>query len=132
MHEFSIAEALAEQVLRHAPAGARVREVEIRVGVLRGLVPEAMTMSWEAVTADTPIARSVLVMDILPWTLSCRQCGRSWTSDAPYETCACGNETPSPIGGDELDLISMTVEEDDAPAVDGDAPAGGVPSGKDG
>ncbi len=113
MHEFSIAEALAAQVLRHAPAGARVREVEIRVGVLRGLEPDAMAMSWEAVTMDTPLAGSTLVMDIRPWQIACSRCGREWTSDTPYNVCACGNESPSPRGGDELDLISMTIEEDD-------------------
>ncbi len=113
MHEFSIAEALATQVLRHAPPGARVREVEIRVGVLRGLEPEAMAMSWEAVTIDTPIAGSVLVMDIQPWTVTCPACGRTWTSDAPFNVCACGNENPVPAGGDDLDLISMTIEEED-------------------
>lgn len=113
MHEFSIAEALAGQVLRHMPEGARVREVEIRVGVLRGLVPEAMAMSWEAVTMDTPIAGSVLVMDVRPWEITCERCGRHWTSDTPYDVCACGNESPTPTGDDDLQLVSMTVEEDD-------------------
>jgi hydrogenase nickel incorporation protein HypA/HybF len=113
MHEFSIAEALAEQVLRHMPAGARVREVEIKVGILRGLEPEAMAMSWEAVTMDSPIAGSTLVMDIRPWEIHCGNCGRKWTSDTPYNICACGNENPSPTGGDELDLVSMTIDEDE-------------------
>jgi len=113
MHEFSIAEALAQQVLKHVPPDARVREVEIRVGVLRGLEPEAMSMSWEAVTMETPLAGSALVMDLRPWEITCGACGRQWTSDTPYNVCACGNENPSPVGGDELDLISMTIEEDD-------------------
>lgn len=113
MHEFSIAEALATQVIKHAPEGARVREVEIRVGVMRGLEPEAMAMSWEAVTAESSLEGSVLRMDIQPWTVSCSTCGRSWTSNVPFNVCACGNESPSPAGGDELDLISMTIEEDE-------------------
>ncbi len=113
MHEFSIAEALATQVIKHAPEGARVREVEIRVGVMRGLEPEAMAMSWEAVTADSPLEGSILRMDIQPWAVSCSACGRTWTSNVPFNVCACGNESPSPAGGDELDLISMTIEEDE-------------------
>ena len=39
VHEFSIAEALAGQVRRHAPPSGRVRGVEISVGALRGLEP---------------------------------------------------------------------------------------------
>ena len=129
MHEFSIAEALAEQVMRHAPAGGRVREVEIRVGALRGLVAEAMNMSWDAVTHDTPLAGSVLRMDVRPWTLTCPACGRVWESPVPFAGCSCGESSPRPTAGDELDLVSMTVDEDDdepdATAVGGAAATGG-------
>ena len=113
MHEFSIAEALAAQVLRHAPASGRVSEVEIRVGALRGLEPEAMKMCWEAVTHDTALAGSVLVLDLLPWSLTCPACGRVWESPVPFAECSCGEASPRPTAGDELDLVSMTVDEDD-------------------
>ena len=111
MHEFSIAQALADQVLPKVPTGARVREVEVRIGMLRGIEPEAMTMSWQAVTFDTPLAGAALAMDVVPWTISCGECGREWTSAAPFAECECGNATPTPTGSDELDLVSMTVEE---------------------
>jgi hydrogenase nickel incorporation protein HypA/HybF len=113
VHEFSIADALATQILRRAPAGKRVREVEIRVGALRGLEPEAMTMCWDAVTHGTPLAGSVLRMDLRPWTLTCPACGRVWESPVPFAECSCGEASPRPTAGDELDLVSMTVDEDD-------------------
>ncbi|HEY5472092.1 MAG TPA: hydrogenase maturation nickel metallochaperone HypA [Candidatus Limnocylindrales bacterium] len=113
MHEFSIAEALAAQVLRHAPASGRVSEVEIRVGALRGLEPEAMKMCWEAVTHDTPLAGSVLRIDLRPWSVACPACGRVWESPVPFAECSCGEASPRPTAGDELDLVSMTVDEDD-------------------
>src|SRR5664280_793489 len=114
MHEFSIAEALATQVLRHAPAAAQVRSVQIRVGALRGLEPEALEMSWEAVTHDTPIAGCALAVDQLPWTVTCSDCGRSWSSPKAFVDCACGNSSPNPVGSDELDLVSITVDEEEA------------------
>jgi hydrogenase nickel incorporation protein HypA/HybF len=113
VHEFSIAEALLGQVLKHAPAGARVSDVEIRVGALRGLEPEALQMSWEAVTFGSAIEGATLTVDQLPWAITCSECGRQWTSSVPFVSCGCGNETPAPVGGDELDLISMTVDEED-------------------
>ena len=113
VHEFSIADALAAQILRRAPAGRRVREVEIRVGALRGLEPAAMEMCWEAVTHDTALAGSVLVMDMRPWTLTCPACGRAWESPVPFAECSCGEASPRPTAGDELDLVSMTVDDDD-------------------
>ena len=113
MHEFSIAEALMAQVLKHAPEGARVSEVEIRVGALRGLEPEALQMSWAAVTLGSGIEGAALTVDQLPWTITCSQCGRVWASRVPFVSCECGNATPAPAGSDELDLISMTVDEDE-------------------
>jgi hydrogenase nickel incorporation protein HypA/HybF len=112
VHEFSIADALATQVILHAPAGRRVREVEIRVGALRGLEPEAMEMCWDAVTHDTVLAGSVLVMDIRPWSLACPSCGRVWESPVPFADCVCGEVAPRPTATDELDLVSMTVEDE--------------------
>ena len=113
MHEFSIAEALATQVLSYAPAGARLRGVEIRVGALRGLDGEAMQMAWEAVTFGTSMAGVVLEIDQRPWSITCSVCGREWTSPVPFVSCSCGNETPTPTGGDELDLLALTVDEEE-------------------
>jgi hydrogenase nickel incorporation protein HypA/HybF len=112
VHEYAIAEALAGQVGRHAAAG-RVREVEIRVGALRGLEPESLRLCWEAVTFGTPIASSVLRVDLRPWEISCPSCGRAWTSPVPFVTCACGETAPVPRGGDELDLVALIVDDDE-------------------
>ena len=113
MHEFSIAEALASQVEKHAREGARVHQVEIVVGALRGLEPEALQMGWQAVTMDTRMAGSTLLVEQLPWSISCSACGRSWTSPVPFVSCECGNETPEPHGTDELDLVAITIEDDE-------------------
>jgi hydrogenase nickel incorporation protein HypA/HybF len=110
VHEFSIAEALAAQVARHAPPG-RVVGVEMRVGPLRGIEPEALRMCWEAVTHDTPLEGAVLEVESLPWSITCEGCGRSWSSDVPFVSCACGDANTRPTGGDELGLVAITVED---------------------
>jgi hydrogenase nickel incorporation protein HypA/HybF len=114
VHEFSIAEALAGQVLKYGPAGAHIAGVDIKVGALRGLEPEALQMSWQAVTLGTPLDGAVLTIDQLPWTITCSVCGSVWESPVPFVSCECGNETPAPTGGDELDIVSLTVDEEDA------------------
>ena len=113
VHEFSIAEALAAQVLSHAPAGARVREVEIRIGALRGLEPDALRMCWDSVTFGTPLAGTGLTVDLRPWSIECSSCGRAWTSSVPFVSCECGNRTPTPLGSDELDLVAISVDEEE-------------------
>lgn len=114
VHEFSIAEALVAQVQRHAPAAGRVREVEISVGALRGLEPEALRMCWEAVTHDTSIAGAILRVDLRPWSIRCSSCDRTWTSPVPFVACVCGDPAPLPSAGDELDLVALTIEEAEA------------------
>ncbi len=112
MHEFSIAEAIARQVERHAPPG-RVASVEVRAGALRGLDAEALRMCWDAVTHDTPLRGSSLELDLLPWTLTCTACSATWPSPVPFVRCdRCGNPAPVPVAGDELDLVAITVDDD--------------------
>ena len=113
VHEFSIAQALAVQVQRHAPATGRVRAVQLRVGALRGLEPESLAMCWEAVTIGTPLAGSSLEVDLLPWSIHCPTCERTWESPVPFVSCECGEAAPAPRGGDELDLVSLTVDEEE-------------------
>jgi hydrogenase nickel incorporation protein HypA/HybF len=115
VHEFSIAEALLGQVLKHGPAGARISGVRIRVGALRGLEPEALQMSWTAVTIGSAIEGAVLEVDQLPWAITCSSCGRVWESRVPFVSCECGNDTPAPVGGDELEIVSLTIDEEEAP-----------------
>jgi hydrogenase nickel incorporation protein HypA/HybF len=115
MHEFSIAEALAGQVRRHVPTG-RVVSVELRVGALRGIEPDALRMCWDAVTHGTPLAGAALEVEALPWSITCDSCGRSWASRVPFVDCSCGNRDTTPAAGDELDLVAITVEDEGAAA----------------
>jgi len=124
MHELSIAEALAARVEQHAPVRARIRGVEIVVGALRGIEPEALQMCWQAVTAETALAGAVLAIEQRPWTLTCDRCGREWTSVEPFVECTCGNSTPRPHGTDELDLVAITVDANEP----GEAAATGRPA----
>ncbi len=113
VHEFSIAESLVAQVERHAPDPRRVREVEIVVGALRGIEPEALRMCWDAVTHGTPMAGAALRVELRPWSIACATCGRSWTSRLPFVECVCGNRRPTPSGTDELDLVALTIEDEE-------------------
>ncbi len=111
MHEFSIAEALAASVRLHAPPGSLVREVELRVGPLRGLEPEALSMCWSAVTAASPLEGSVLRVESLPWSIDCPTCGLRFDSPAAFVACPCGETATRPSGTDELDLVALVVDD---------------------
>jgi len=109
MHELSIAEALVQQVRRHAPPGAKVKQVKLRIGPLRGIEEQAMHWAWSAATADSELAGSQLEMEMLPWPLHCNACNRNWAGKDLYELCSCGQ--PATLnGGDELDLTALEIE----------------------
>ncbi len=91
-----------------------MRSVNIRIGALRGLEPESLAICWQAVTIGTPIEGSALHVDQRPWSIHCPTCDRTWDSPAPFVACACGEAAPAPRGGDELDLVSLTVDEEEA------------------
>ncbi len=111
MHELSIARALIELVDQHAPADATVTRVAVRVGPMRGVVEDAMQWAWQAATDDTPYADSALDLEMLRWRLRCPDCGREFEADELFVECECGCGRPTPIGGDELALVSLDVED---------------------
>ncbi len=111
MHELSIADALLEQVRRHSPPGAALQAVRVRVGPMRGIDPEAMQYAWAAATAGAPESAAKLELECLPWALRCPDCGAQFTSADLYAACACGSDTARPVGGDELCLVSIEVDD---------------------
>jgi Zn finger protein HypA/HybF involved in hydrogenase expression len=128
MHELSIAEALRDLTLRKAPPGAVVSAVRIRIGPMRGVEPEALQWAWQATTSagtvpisargngDCPVSYATLQgsrleLDMLPWTLQCPQCKRRWEAPDLWQPCTCGCDQPHPVGGDELTLVSLDVQD---------------------
>ena len=73
--------------------------------------PDAMQWAWSAATRDSAFDGAELRIEILPWTLRCADCGRTFIGDDMFAPCACGSEKTSPDGGDELLVVSLEVEE---------------------
>src|SRR5450759_4558525 len=115
MHELSIATSLFEQVQRHTPPAARVSSLRIRIGPMQGIEPDSLRFGWEVVWkqehADGSLSVPELLLEMLPWRLSCPQCSRKWESAELYVACECGCATPAVEGGSELQLVSIEVED---------------------
>jgi len=111
MHELSIAEAVLDLVRQQAPANVAVLAVQMEVGPMRGIVPEAMQWGWQVVTKGTGYEQTRLELDILPWSLKCPDCGCTFAADDMFDACQCGCDVARPIGGTELRLLSLDVED---------------------
>jgi hydrogenase nickel incorporation protein HypA/HybF len=111
MHELSIADALLEIALRHAD-GRRVESVEIKVGHLRQVVPDALAFAWTLVAAGTAAEGAELVIEEVPAAGVCRGCGTESEWDwFPLACRACGSADVELVRGEELLVDALTTEE---------------------
>jgi len=111
MHELSIADALLGIVLRHAD-GRRIESVEVKVGHLRQVVPDALTFAWTLVADGTAAQEAELIIEEIPAAGVCRGCGTQSEWDAfPLACRACGSIDVELVRGEELLVDALTMEE---------------------
>jgi hydrogenase nickel incorporation protein HypA/HybF len=80
MHEMSIAQSVLEIVndtLQQNP-GSKLKKVVVKVGELVAVVPDSLQFCYQALTADTPMEGSELVIEVIPVAASCQDCGREF------------------------------------------------------
>jgi len=113
VHELGIASAIIEAV--HAEMGkrgeARPSRISVRIGELSAVDPEALRFAFDALVRGTDLAKLILEIQECPARYQCRACGktfssREWITDCP----ACGARDAQCVGGDELDLAYMEIE----------------------
>lgn len=112
MHEMSIAESVYELARKNVPEHASLRCVRMQAGPMRGIEPDAMDWAWRALMQTTHTEDVTLELDLLPWSLRCTACDRVFKADDLFTTCACGSDQTAPVGGDELKLVSIDVDDD--------------------
>jgi hydrogenase nickel incorporation protein HypA/HybF len=111
MHELSIADAVVQIASRHAD-GRKVTRVELKVGHLRQVVPDALEFAFELVAQGTPVEGAELVMEEIPADVRCRACGAESRLEAFPAHCApCGSLDVEVTGGDELLVEALELEE---------------------
>lgn len=117
MHELSIAEALVRVACESAGPhlARRVTRLNVRIGVLRMIEPDLMRAAFEAARVGTLCERAELVMESVPLRARCAGCGRCFAVTEWSWACeACGGEGEPLPGGDELELVSLDVDVEEA------------------
>jgi hydrogenase nickel incorporation protein HypA/HybF len=112
VHELAIAEAVVAIVERHA-AGRTVRRVELRVGYLRQVVPDALTFAFELITEGTRLEGAELAIEEVPARGSCRGCGAETTMTwFPLQCGQCGGLDVELMAGEELLVDALELDDD--------------------
>ena len=77
MHEAAISEALLDKLASLAGLNgwSRILRVKVELGLLSGVVPEALGFAFEALSQGTPAEGAVLEMETESARFSCETCG---------------------------------------------------------
>ena len=115
MHELSIADAIVAVAARNA-RGRRVAVVEVSVGRLRQVVPSALEFAFELCAEGTPVEGAELRVEHVPVRLECGAC--AWAGgcdDFPLRCARCGRLDVEVVGGEELRVEALELEEEGEP-----------------
>lgn len=111
MHELSIALSILDMVAEQAAERhVRVIGVRLKVGVLSGVLPDALQSAYDLAreTSATPDAR--LVIEDIPVITHCRTCGECRPNSVQDLSCpTCGAPTPRIVHGRELEVVALEV-----------------------
>jgi hydrogenase nickel incorporation protein HypA/HybF len=120
MHEMGIANSVLDAVRTEAARypGSVLRSVGVRIGELAAIDADALRFCFDALVRDTELEALELAIEICPRRHRCSACGREIIVHNYDVRCSCGAQDQSEcIGGDELDLAFIEVEEHEQSAV---------------
>jgi len=116
MHEMGIANSILEAVrneMRRRPE-SRATRVGVRLGELTAVDAESLRFCFDALKRDTDLGSLQLEVEICRRRHRCEQCGHEFTvRDYEFECPRCRGFLSTCLGGDELELQYLEVEENE-------------------
>jgi hydrogenase nickel incorporation protein HypA/HybF len=115
MHELSIAMSIVEMAQEEAErrGHVQVQAVHLRLGLLSGVVKEALLSSYEIACHATSMEGSQLLIEEIPVEVFCPQCGVPRLVRSIQWFCCpeCGTPTPTVVRGKELEVVALEIKE---------------------
>ena len=115
MHELSIAlsilDVVEEEVDRRG--GVPVEAIHVRMGLLAGIVKEALISAYELASEQTPFEHSRLIIEEVPIVIYCAKCQAERTVHSVQWFCCAECDTPASevLRGRELELAALELAE---------------------
>jgi hydrogenase nickel incorporation protein HypA/HybF len=108
MHELAITESIVAAVTEKMP-DVPVRRVQVLVGRLSGVVPEALSFCFELATEGTTLQGAELEIVSSAGRGRCRECTAEFDTDELIVACPCGSVNVEVLGGRELLIREVEV-----------------------
>lgn len=113
MHELSLTENLIEIAVKHARRehATRVNSLTMEIGVLSGVMPEAVEFAFEACSKGTLVEGATLQILRIPAIGRCRECGTESAIGSLLDSCSeCNSYALDILKGQEMALTEMEVD----------------------
>jgi hydrogenase nickel incorporation protein HypA/HybF len=118
VHELSIAQSMIDVACEAASReGAKqVIKLRARIGLLSGVAKTALQFSFDLAAEGTACEGAVLEIEDVPVTVMCPRCNAPQELQILYSFCCpiCGTPTPEILTGQELEVVSVELADDDA------------------
>lgn len=116
MHELSIANGIVETVSGElASEPGRIVAVAVEVGVLSGVVPEALSFAWEAASQGTRLEGAKLKIRRKDAVVHCEECDadRALPSIDRLRCPVCDAYAPDLVSGRELRICEVEMRDEE-------------------
>ena len=101
---------MQKEARRHP--GVRISKVGVKIGELAGVDIDALQFGFECIVKDTEWERLVLDVEPVPRMQRCPKCRNEFRMiDFDPQCPQCGEFATQCIGGEELDIAYMEVDE---------------------
>lgn len=108
MHELAITESVVTAVAERVGI-AKVLRVQLEIGKLSGVVPDAVRFCFDACAEGTSLAGATLEIVESPGRAQCRDCRADVILDDLIALCPCGSANLEFLGGQELRIKEVEV-----------------------
>jgi hydrogenase nickel incorporation protein HypA/HybF len=114
MHEITYAMALIEGVENAVRErdGGRISRVKVKLGLARGIRPEALRAAFDWIKPDTIVRGATLDIEVMSITVRCTLCNQAYVTEEILGECPhCGALGGEVLSGDEFTITRVEIEE---------------------
>jgi len=111
MHEMAITQGIIDICEQHA-AGRRVLAVDVEIGELSSVVPDAVEFCFEACSQGTLLQGARINIIRIPGSGHCLDCGADLPLTTLFGACQrCGGYRVTVVSGEEMRVREIEVDE---------------------
>src|ERR1700736_5093479 len=115
MHELSIAMSIVEMAQEEAElrGNVHIQAVHLRLGLLSGVVKDALLSSYEMACETTALEGSQLIIEEIPGEIFCSNCQAQRPVHSIQDFCCadCGTPSAEVMRGKELQVFALEIKE---------------------